>query len=90
MHRQQLNFNKNEKEMIGYFSKNIDKEITIDQIAQHIYYGKVRPKCWRNSLLARLRILRLKCESSGEIRIDRTTRLGVSSKAKFVASKKED
>jgi hypothetical protein len=89
MQNDNLRFNKNEQEIISYFSRNLEQEITVDQLANHIYCGTTKPRCWRNSLLSRLRILRLKCESVGDLRISRTTRLGVSSKAKFIASRKQ-
>ena len=64
--------------------ENKNEETDVETLAND-FYGEFKPDNWRKSILSIIRNMRHKAINLDGIRIERTTSLGVSNKAKFKA-----
>ncbi len=73
-----------EKRIIQIFLKKYGTSLSVDDIGDQMYRGKVRPKYWRGCVKAWMRTLTLK-QTAGSARyiITRTSRLGRGSPAEY-------
>jgi hypothetical protein len=85
-----LHFTPHEARAVKFLAARCGEEVPIEALANAIYLSKAeRPRTWRQSTMAMMRNLQIKCALYGPIQFYRKSRLGAGGKAIYLATKSE-
>jgi hypothetical protein len=86
-----LHFTPHEARAVKFLAARCGEEVSLEELAAAIYLSKAeRPRTWRQSTMAMMRNLQIKCALYGPIEFYRKSRLGAGGKATYIATSRKD
>ena len=81
-------FSSHESAALTVLIESLGRDVSIEDLAGEIYKGRSRPRGWRKSVAATMRLLQLKCAIYGPVQFFRKSRLGAGGTAVYCTSPK--
>jgi hypothetical protein len=85
-----LHFTPHEARAVKFLAARCGEEVPLEALANAIYGTEDRPRTWRQSAMAMMRNLQIKCALYGPIEFYRKSRLGAGGKATYLATSRKD